>query len=71
MGYWTGSGVDDQFYSVNVTCDECDGDYEAEFYTDSSTGWVKWTCESPKKNPWWAFWRPKICGYENSREVEV
>ena len=71
MSYWTGSGVDAEFYTKDLFCYECDGDYEAEFYTDSSSAWVDWTCEAPIKNPWWAFWRKKICGYENSREVEV
>ena len=71
MGYWTGSGVDAEFYSMNLSCYECDGDYEAEFYTDSSCAEVEWICKEPTKRPWWAFWRSKICGYENSREVEV
>ena len=71
MGYWTGSGVEEEFHSINLTCYECGADYLAEFWAEGSTADVSWECEAPVKRPWWAFWRPKICGYSNFPEVDL
>jgi hypothetical protein len=70
-GYWRGSGVNARFYSVDLLCYSCSGDYCAEFDTEWSSADIEWVCELPITRPWWAFWRPKICGYHNMQEVEV
>lgn len=57
MSYWTGSGVNSQFYSMNLTCWECTEDYLAEFDAEGSSADIAWTCQK--------------CGYENSQEVEL
>lgn len=71
MSYWRGSGVDSQFYSMNLVCWECSGDYLAEFDAEGPSADIAWICEEPVKRPWWAFWKSKECGYSNYQEVDL
>ena len=71
MSYWRGSGVDSQFYSLNLLCSECSGDFLAEFDAEGSSAEIEWLCRELVKRPFWAFWRSKTCGYSNYQEVEL